>query len=97
MEEREELAISLMPQWSRVTTAKPAERLLWWFCTKSFRVPGQQGSNDNRVGGRIVTREDKVQGGCRASLARKTGSSLCEELRKGSNEAIVARDDEAKE
>ena len=85
MEEREELAISLMPQWSSLTTAKPAER------------SGQQGSSDNRVGGRIVTRDYKIQGGCRASRARETGSSLCKELRKGSNEAIVARDDRENE
>ncbi len=44
-----------------------------------------------------MTRDDKIQGGCRASRARETGSNLCEELRRGSNEAIVARDDGANE
>jgi hypothetical protein len=44
-----------------------------------------------------VTRDHKIQEGCRASRARNTGSGLCEELRKGSNEAIVAREDGANE
>ena len=46
-----------------------------------------------------MTRDDKIQkgGGRRTSRTGETGLSLCEELRKGSSEAIVARDNGANE